>query len=58
MLTWSALSGSTYRIQYKNQLNGSSWTSVTNDILATNSIMSWSETPSPTSRFYRILLMQ
>jgi hypothetical protein len=58
MLTWTALSGSTYRIQYKNQLNASTWTSVTPDILATNSIMSWSETPSTTSRFYRILLMQ
>jgi hypothetical protein len=58
MLTWTALSGSTYRIQYKNQLNASSWTTVTPDILATNSTMSWSETPSPTSRFYRILLLQ
>ena len=53
--TWSALSGQTYQLQYKTNLNQANWINLGSPIAATNFIMSASDTVGPDpQRFYRI----
>jgi hypothetical protein len=57
-LTWSAIAGQTYRIQYKPSLAATSWTDLVPDITATGSIASVADTPgSGSQRYYRILVL-
>ncbi len=43
-LTWSAISGKTYRMQYKSDLNEPKWTDVEGDVNADNTLASKNET--------------
>jgi hypothetical protein len=57
-LTWNAVAGFTYRIQFKNSLADANWITLPPDILATNSVMSVTDSASAAQRFYRISVLQ
>jgi hypothetical protein len=54
-ITWSAVDGVTYQIQYKDDLNAPNWT-VLGSVTASGSSASFTDTtnPPPPQRFYRI----
>ena len=54
-LTWPSYAGKTYRVQYKNDLSASNWTSLTPDIMAVSSTASKSDVPGISQRFYRLV---
>ena len=58
-LSWSALPGLTYRLQYKNDLSDVLWTDVPGDVLATNTLALKLDAGSATNaaRFYRIVAL-
>jgi hypothetical protein len=57
-LTWSAISGTTYRVQFKTNLTDTSWGDLVPDVTATGATASTSD-PSSTNdmRFYRVLVV-
>jgi hypothetical protein len=57
-LTWSAISGQVYRVQFKTNLGDSNWTDLAPDVSATGSsaVMS-DEVGSTAQRFYRLMLV-
>ena len=57
-LTWDAISGTTYRIQFKTNLTDAAWSDLAPDVTATGATASASD-PSSTNdmRFYRILVV-
>ncbi|HWI56601.1 MAG TPA: immunoglobulin domain-containing protein, partial [Bacillota bacterium] len=57
-LTWSAESGATYRVQYKDQLDQAGWADLASEVVATGSTTSFTDTPGSTPRFYRILVVR
>jgi hypothetical protein len=57
LLTWTAVAGRTYQLQFNTNLTQSSWITVTN-IIATNSVASACDTiGSDVDRFYRVVLL-
>jgi hypothetical protein len=55
-LTWSAVTGQTYRVEYNDDLNTSNWTALVPDIIATNvTATATNIVPGVPQRFYRIL---
>jgi hypothetical protein len=57
-LTWSAIAGQTYRVQYKPTLATTNWTDLVPDITATASTASTTDAVGPApQRFYRVLLL-
>lgn len=56
-LTWSAISGAKYRVQFKNDLNNTNWTDLVPDVTATGPVASITDTPGVAQRFYRILVV-
>ncbi|HTI98954.1 MAG TPA: protease pro-enzyme activation domain-containing protein [Dongiaceae bacterium] len=57
-LTWSALAGETYRLQYKNSLTDTNWTDVPGDIPANGDPTTATEAAGTTAqRFYRVLVL-
>jgi hypothetical protein len=58
-ITWSAVSGHTYRLQSKDDLDAPNWTDVLPDIIATGSSASATNAVGTSSvRFYRIFQVQ
>ena len=58
-ISWTAISGNTYRLQYQDAAVGTNWTDAKPDILATDSTASATDDIRNTpQRFYRILLVQ
>jgi hypothetical protein len=59
-ISWTALPGHTYRVQYTDNLGSpSSWQTLSPDITASGSIATATDSaPNPTQRFYRILFVQ
>jgi hypothetical protein len=57
-LTWSAISGTTYRVQFKTNLTDTAWGDLVPDVTATGAIASTSD-PFGTNdiRFYRVLVV-
>ena len=57
-LTWTALAGQTYRVEFNPHLEGSTWTNVPPDVTATGPSASQID-PSAlqTQRFYRVRLV-
>jgi hypothetical protein len=53
-LTWSAIPGAKYRVQFKDDLNNTNWTDLVPDVTATGPAASIADTPSVAQRFYRI----
>lgn len=56
-IQWSAVSGSTYQVQYKNDLNDTNW-NILGSVTATGSSASITDTNNPpaTMRFYRVVV--
>jgi hypothetical protein len=57
-LKWSAISGFTYRVQYKTNLTDLNWNTLSPDITATNSLISVTNSTGYSQRFYRIGVLQ
>jgi len=57
-LSWNAITGLTYRVQFKNNLTDTSWTDLPGDIPATN-VVAVKLDPASTNvtRFYRIIAL-
>jgi hypothetical protein len=59
VITWNAVAGQTYRVQYKNNLTDSKWTDLPPDVTATGPTASKTDNVgSQPQRFYRVLLVQ
>ena len=57
-LTWTAVPGRTYRLQFKLSLAAADWTDLLPDITATDSLASFTDpSGSAPQRFYRLLLL-
>ncbi|MDW8309490.1 MAG: hypothetical protein RMK20_08970, partial [Verrucomicrobiales bacterium] len=57
LLTWSAIPGVTYRVQYKNNLEDAVWTNLPPDVTATGPTASQTDPLGPTQRFYRVVVV-
>jgi len=57
-LTWSSLTRRTYQLQYKTNMNQTTWSNLGNTITATSSTISTSNSIGPDpQRFYRVALL-
>ncbi len=57
-LTWSAVKGVTYRVQYRPQLNAGTWSDLSPDVTATGTPASASDSIEPAGqRFYRVVAL-
>ncbi|MEO6033682.1 MAG: Ig-like domain-containing protein, partial [Verrucomicrobiota bacterium] len=57
-LTWDAIPGRSYRVQYKNDLNQASWESLRADVTAAESFASKTDSSGfSDQRYYRILVL-
>jgi hypothetical protein len=57
-ITWTAIAGQTYRLEYNSELNGNSWTNLPPDVTATGPTASNSDSIlSATQRFYRVFVV-
>jgi acyl CoA:acetate/3-ketoacid CoA transferase alpha subunit len=54
VITWSAVSNATYRVQYETVLDATNWTDLIGDVLASDSTASKIDTKTTTNRFYRL----
>jgi hypothetical protein len=55
-LTWTAVAGLNYRLQYNTNLMGTNWTAVAGDVLAGGPTASKTDSPATNAaRFYRVL---
>jgi len=59
-ISWDAIGGRTYRVQFKNSLNDATWTDLEGDVIAGGSTASKVDLSFGTrqERYYRILLME
>ena len=57
VITWSALSNATYRVQFETNVTSSNWHSLLPDVTATGSTASNLDTNTPSQqRYYRVLV--
>ena len=57
-LTWSAISGMTYRVEYNPNFSTATWSGLPPDVMATGSTASKTDNPSSAiQRFYRVVLL-
>jgi hypothetical protein len=56
-LTWSAVSGLTYRVQYKTNLGDTAWSDLSPDVPATSKNASKTNQPLASRRFYQVRQM-
>ena len=58
LITWSAVSNLTYRVQYQTNLIDGPWSSLVPDVTATNAVATAPDNPGDAPvRFYRILIV-
>ena len=57
VLDWSAIAGTKYRVQYKNDLEDPGWTNLVPDVTAAGSSASFNDPLGTTQRFYRVLVV-
>jgi hypothetical protein len=56
-LTWSAIPGQTYRVQYTDQITETNWSDLAPDVITSGSTAAKTDSPGFTpQRFYRIML--
>ena len=59
ILTWSASSGSTYRVEYKDSLKAQVWTDLTPDVVADHDTACFTDYSAPgAQRFDRIAVVR
>jgi uncharacterized delta-60 repeat protein len=56
-LQWSAITGRTYRVQYKTEVSAPIWSNLTPDVIATSSLASKADPQPAARRFYRVILL-
>jgi hypothetical protein len=56
-LSWNAVAGLKYRLQFKADLTQGNWTDISPDIFATNTVVTATNAMSATAKFYRVLLV-
>ena len=57
-ITWTAIAGQTYRLEYNTELNGNSWTNLPPDVTATGPTASNSDSIlSAMQKFYRVFVV-
>lgn len=54
-LTWTAVPGKTYRVQFKNNLDDPDWNDLLPDVTASGETASKSDPLGPDQRFYRVI---
>jgi len=57
LITWSAVSNGTYRVQYNPVLTTTNWTDLTGDVIATNNTASATDILTSSNRFYRVRVL-
>jgi len=57
VITWTAISNATYRVQYKTDLNAAAWTDLIGDVLSTGSTASTTDIRTAAQRFYRVQVL-
>ena len=57
VITWSAVSNGTYRVQYQPVLGTTNWTDLIGDVTATGNTASKNDTRTSTNRFYRVQVL-
>jgi hypothetical protein len=57
-LKWMVNANFSYRVQFKNNLADASWTDLTTNVLATNSVFAVTDSDGTAQRFYRISAAQ
>jgi hypothetical protein len=57
-MTWSAIPGQTYRVQFKNNLTDANWSSLVPDVTASLATASINDPVGAAQRFYRVLVAQ
>jgi hypothetical protein len=56
-LSWSAITGARYRVQYQDVLGDGNWLDLPGEVVATGAIASKMDTTEAGQRFYRVLLL-
>jgi len=54
VIRWTSVSNTTYRVQFKSDLNEGIWTDLAGDVLATESLATKTDAAGAAKRFYRI----
>lgn len=57
LVRWSAAAGASYRVQYKDTLDGSDWADLPGDVTASANVATRTDTTPATHRFYRVQLL-
>jgi hypothetical protein len=58
VITWNAVSGRTYRLEYKSALSDANWTAIRQDVTAAGPTASATDkTAAASQRFYRVVLL-
>lgn len=57
VLTWNVIAGTTYQVQFKNDLSDPSWTNLGSPITATEDALSVSDPADVGQRFYRVVVV-
>ena len=58
VVTWNAIPGKTYRVQFKSDLTESSWSDLPGDVIASDSTaMKTDVINENTQRYYRVLVL-
>jgi DNA-binding beta-propeller fold protein YncE len=57
-LSWSAIAGQSFGVQYKDSLSEPNWTDLAGDIVATNGVAIITDPAVNQQRFYRLVLVQ
>jgi hypothetical protein len=55
-ITWTAIAGQTYRVQYKDNIDDATWTDLAPDVSASGSTASTTDTTT-SQRFYRVAVL-
>lgn len=58
VLTWSAQSGRTYRVQFKQNLDDVAWSNLPGDVTAAGPSVTKLDTNGDTQRFYRVVVLE
>lgn len=57
ILTWSAIPGTKYRVQFKNNLGDPAWTTLVPDVTAVGTTASYFDPVNTVQRFYRVSVL-
>jgi hypothetical protein len=57
VITWNAVSSTTYRVQFKSELNVAGWSDLPGDVTASGSTGFKTDLPTTSNRFYRVQVL-